>query len=322
MKARRGIIALVVLTVLVLVVMPAVAGTDREKYEEEFERTEKLSQDGKVFLSNLSGDITIATWDRPEVKIYATKSSHATSVEKAKENAAHVTIEVKRRDGQLEIRTKYPERRIKKGLNVSIEYTLTIPKRAHVTINNVSGSIEAEDLGALAKLDTVSGNVKVDGASKGGVFSAVSGNVDLRDVNGDVNARTVSGIVTLGDVSGTVDAETVSGKIKMTNLSRAKSVDINVHSGSITFEGALNPDGRYSFGTHSGNVTLILPNDAAFDFNFRSFSGNLTTDFKVLSEFTGKLKQPRRDVYGEVNGGGADVTVETFSGNAVLEKAD
>jgi DUF4097 and DUF4098 domain-containing protein YvlB len=245
-------------------------------------------------------------------------------MEKAKENAPLVRIEVKRRDGQLDIRTEYPERRIKKGLNVSIEYTLTIPNRAHATINNVSGNVDAEGLGALAKLDTVSGNVTVVGAVKGGVFSAVSGNVDLRDVRGDVNAKTVSGVVYLNDVSGTVDAETVSGSIRMTDLSGVRSADISVHSGSITFEGALNRDGRYSFETHSGDITLILPDDSAFDFNFRSFGGNLRSDFKVLValEVYAKQKHPRRDVYGEVNGGGADVTVETFSGSAIIKKTD
>ncbi|UCF77815.1 MAG: DUF4097 family beta strand repeat protein [Candidatus Eiseniibacteriota bacterium] len=322
MNFSRAIILVAAITVLALSVLPGVSAAEAAKYEETFERTEKLAMDGKVYLSNLSGNVTIVTWDRPDVKIHALKTSRAKSYEEAKERAELVKIEVKRSDGQLQIRTNYPERRIKKQLNVYVAYELTIPNRAHATVSNVSGNIEAQDLGALAKLDTVSGNVIVVGAAEGGVFSAVSGNVDLRDVGEDVNAKTVSGAIRLGKVSGTVNVEAVSGGVELTGLSDAQSANISVHSGDITFEGTLNRDGRYSFRNHSGSITLILPGDTSFDLNVKTFSGNLTSEFKVLSEFEGKLKQPRRDLHGEVNGGGADVTIETFSGNVKLKKAD
>ncbi|KPJ59529.1 MAG: hypothetical protein AMJ46_10980 [Latescibacteria bacterium DG_63] len=322
MKSWRIAIGLAALAVLILMLTVAAAETAKEKYEEKFESTEKLSRDGKVYLSNISGNVRILTWKKSEVKIDALKVSRAGSMEEAKERAALVKIEVKGGDDQLEIRTEYPKRRTKKSLNVSVEYTLTIPDRAEAMVKNVSGNIDAENLGGLAKLETVSGNVTVDGVAEGGVFGAVSGNVNLRNVGGDVDAQTVSGNISLEKVSGRVDAETVSGGVKVKNLSGVKSADIEVHSGTIVFEGALNRDGRYFFQTHSGNITLHLPKDSDFDFNFRSFSGNIHSEFKVIAELQGKLKQLKRDVYGKVGGGGADVTVNTFSGDVRLKKLD
>jgi DUF4097 and DUF4098 domain-containing protein YvlB len=321
MNPRKIAIALAVLVLLAVALAPIAVDAAKEKYEEKFERIEKLSRNGRVYLANLSGNITLRTWNKAEVKIDALKTSRAASMEEAEENAALVTIDVRKKGDQLEIRTKYPERGSKRRqISVSIEYTLTIPDGASVDVDNVSGDIRAEGLGGLAKLETVSGSVTAVDASGGGVFSAVSGNVSLQRVAGDVNAKTVSGKIDLEEVSGTVDAETVSGSVNIKDLSRAKSADVSVHSGAIVVDGPLYRTGRYSFQTHSGSVTLNLPDDAAFDFNFVSFSGDLKSEFKALKTIVDKKGRPKRSAYGQVNEGGADVTVETFSGSVILKK--
>ncbi len=311
------------MVLLTLMVTPSLARADMEKYVDRFEQTEKLAADGKVLLTNISGNVEVQTWDRSEVKIDARKISTASSLEKAEQNAAEVSIDVERRNGLLKIETKYPEgKTYKKNINVSVEYTLTIPARANVTVVTVSGSITAKDLGGLAKLNAVSGNVHVTNATKGGVFGAVSGNVELRDIRGDVEVKNVSGSIELDNVEGDVDVETVSGDVDVTDLSDAESVDINVHSGSITFDGVLNPEGRYSLETFSGPITVRLPKNSAFDFTCKTFAGTITSDFKATVELQGQLKETAKKIRGQVNGGGADLTVETFSGTIRLQKRD
>ncbi|MCK7534176.1 MAG: hypothetical protein MZV63_25715 [Marinilabiliales bacterium] len=59
-----------------------------QKFEEKFSKTEALAANGKLYLSNISGEIAVATWKEAQVKIEAVKTSKASTLEKAKENAA------------------------------------------------------------------------------------------------------------------------------------------------------------------------------------------------------------------------------------------
>ncbi len=316
---HTAIACLVTLLVIVLLGAPAAAASN--KYEEKFSRTEPLAADGKLYLSNISGDIHIQTWTRNEVKIDAVKRSTAGSAEKAKENAERVKIEVHREDGRLKIETEYPEdRTMPKRFNVSVDYTLTVPSRAGVTVNTVSGNIVAGDMAGLAKLTTVSGNIGAKRIQNGGVFTVVSGNIDLKETAGDVAVTDVSGSISLSGLSGSVKGETVSGNVIAEHLSAATSVSLTVHSGDIVFGGSLNPNGRYVLSAHSGRISATLPSDAAFDFTCDTFSGRIQSDFKASAEERSDELPHAREMRGTVNGGGADLTITTFSGPIELRK--
>jgi DUF4097 and DUF4098 domain-containing protein YvlB len=322
MTLKRMTSLVAALALLALVAVPAAAGPDKEKYEEKFQKVEKLAPDGKVYLSNVSGDIKILIWDRDEVNIDAVKVSKADTLEKAKENAALVSIDVDRKDSRLDILTHYPEGFLKekhKNLNVSVNINLTIPAKAEIEVRDVSGDVFAENIGGYAKLQTVSGDVTLAKAAKGGVCNTVSGDLKISDVSGDLKIKAVSGDLTVTSLAGSLNAETVSGDVKLKGMKGAKSIDVNVISGDITFEGALEKDGRFSFQSHSGDIDLYLPENSAFDFSCKTFSGDIRSDFKMIVEMMGSLKGSKRDIRGEVNGGGADLSITSFSGDINLK---
>jgi DUF4097 and DUF4098 domain-containing protein YvlB len=320
--SRIAIACLTSLVALSLLFAPAMAASEAE-YEEEYSKVEPLPADGKVYLMNISGDVEIQTWNRNEVKVNAMKRSTAGSVQKAKANADRLKIEVRREDGRLKIETKYPEGHIElRKFNVSVDYTLTVPARASVTVNTVSGDVLAANMAGLAKLTSVSGDVRAERMKSGGVFTTVSGDVELSQIAGDVEASDVSGDISLSDLSGSVKAETVSGDVVAARLSGARSVSISVHSGEITYDGALNPVGRYAFETHSGPVTVTLPANAAFDFESETFSGSFRSEFKMRGDVDDEGRRHGHDMRVTVNGGGADVSIETFSGSIELRKSD
>jgi len=315
---NAALACLMTLLVLILWSVPAAADNDEAEYEEAFSRTEPLAATGRVDLNNISGDVHIKTWNRDEVKIDAMKRSEAATAEAARKNAARVTIEVTRQTCCLMIETKYPEgRNALKKFNVSVDYTLTVPTGARVVATTVSGDIDASSMAGLAKLTTVSGNVEASKMKNGGVFTSVSGNVRLEESTGDVEVSTVSGEITLSDVSGSVKAEAVSGAVTGEQLAGAELVNVSTHSGDIVYEGSISPEGRYTFESYSGSVSVILPANAEFDFECETFSGHIQSDFRFESETTGKAREHEfdfRSIHGTVNGGGADVTLSSFSG--------
>jgi DUF4097 and DUF4098 domain-containing protein YvlB len=291
----------------------------KEKYEEKFDKTVALAKDGKVDIGNISGDIAVVSWNQDQVKIEALKVSRASSLEKAKENAAKVTIEVVQEGNVLRIETKYPKSDKFWGgesVNVSVEYKLWIPEKAALKANNISGDITAENVGGAASLKAVSGNIQLNKAA-GADCNSVSGNVTVADVIGSAFLKSVSGDVKADRIKGSVEAESVSGEVELVDVSEASTVRVKALSGGVLYRGAISRQGNYSLKSHSGDVALYLPADSAFDFEAETFSGGIESDFEI--KVMGKVSP--KEMSGSVNGGGAVLKVSSFSGDIRLKKS-
>ena len=292
----------------------------KEKYEEKFDKTVALAKDGKVDIGNISGDITVLSWNQDQVKIEALKISQASSLEKAKENAAKVTIEVIPEGSLLRIETKYPKSDKFWGgesVNVSVDYKLWIPEKASLKANNISGDITADAIGGAAALKAVSGDVQLTKAAGGADCNSVSGNVTVANVTGSAFLKSVSGDVKATSVTGSVEAESVSGDIELVEVSESSTVRVKALSGEVLYRGGISKQGNYSLKSHSGNVALYIPADSAFDFEAETFSGGIETDFEI--KVMGKLSP--HSMSGSVNGGGAVLKVSSFSGDIKLKKS-
>jgi len=314
---REWMTALVGLAfVVAFVAAPALA---EEKYEEKFAKTEALAKTGTFYLSNVSGDIEIAVWKEAQVKIEAVKVSKAASLDKAKENAAKVTIEVTKDGDAVRVETKYPKQ---SGgfwggdkISVSVDYKVWVPDQAAVELKSVSGDVVVAALGGKARIDSVSGNVTLQGAA-GAEIKLVSGDLEIGNVGGDAFIKAVSGDITVTKIKGSVEADAVSGDIELRDVSEAQAVDIKTVSGNVVYFGTIKAGGRYELKTHSGDVRMTIPADATFDFEANTFSGAIDTDFEIT--VSGKISP--KEIRGTVGKGGATITLKSFSGDVELKK--
>jgi hypothetical protein len=315
-KARIGIAILACLAFGLTLGTAAAFG--RERYEEKFAKTVALAKDGKVYLVNISGDIEIKSSKEDQVRIEALKVSEASSLEKAKENAALVPIEVTSEAGVVRIETKYPENRGSWGresINVSVDYKIWIPEKASAEVKSVSGDVDTAGIGGQVRVKSVSGDVRVLGAV-GADINVVSGDVTAENIAGDAYLKTVSGTVLATKVKGSVESESVSGDLTLKDVSEARSVSGKTVSGTIAYSGTILPGGNYEFSAHSGNVELRLPAASAFDLEASTFSGVIDSEFQI--QVVGKLSP--KEVHGTVNGGGARIRAKAFSGNVEIKK--
>jgi DUF4097 and DUF4098 domain-containing protein YvlB len=315
---KRSLSLAASLAVLFMLAVGAVQAAD--KFEEKFEKTVPLPKDGKVDITNISGQITVTSWSRGDVKIEAVKYSDASSEAKAKENAAKVTIEVATEGNVVRVETKYPKGGGIFGgesVNVSVEYKLTIPTQAGLKAKNISGNIDAQGLGGHADLEVVSGDITLRSATKGAECNSVSGNVTVTGVTGDVFVKSVSGDVRARQIKGSIDAESVSGELELTEVSEASAVRAKALSGGIVYRGSINKAGTYTLKSHSGDVEMYLPAASAFDFEASTFSGDIASDFAISTE---DVHPSAKELRGVVDGGGAAVKLSSFSGDVRLKK--
>jgi DUF4097 and DUF4098 domain-containing protein YvlB len=309
----------VVLTAACLLAFVAAPALADQKFEEKFEKTVPLTKTGRLFLSNVSGNIEVMTWKDAQVKIEALKVSKADSVDKAKENAAKVTIEVTGGADLVQVETKQPKRMGGfwggDSINVYVDYKVWVPEQAAVEIKSVSGDVHVAPIGGAAKIGSVSGNVELGGAA-GADVDLVSGDLTVSNIAGDVFLKTVSGDIDATGVKGSVEVEAVSGDIKLLDISEAQTVEAKSVSGNITYTGAIKPGGRYEIKAHSGDIRMTIPAGSSFELEANTFSGDIDSEFEI--QVVGKISP--REIHGTVGKGGATLILKSFSGNVDLKK--
>src|SRR5215813_13671099 len=234
---------------------------------EAFSQTYQLAPTGRVRVENINGDVHVSVWDQASVKVDAVKRAYS------QQRLSEVTIDVQSTPDMVRIKTKYPEDRNDENRNhedsfASVEYTLTIPRRAtldgadlvngsldvegvegDVRANLVNGTVAASGLGGEVKLSTVNGGINANVAAlqtaKGVQLNSVNGPIVLvvpAGASADIKASTVHGKIT-NDLGLTVDdgqfvGHSMSGqigsggaRIRLNNVNGS----IDVKSGSSRF---------------------------------------------------------------------------------------
>lgn len=290
------------------------------------EQTDRFSgryrtlRDGRVSIQNISGDITVAAGSGDEVSVEAIKRTR-----RDRSQLDQVRIEVDNAAGRVDVRTLYPRMR---NINVSVDYTVTVPGGVSVELHSVSGSVKVTGVGGAVRAETVSGNVTAAGTPKLEAARSVSGDVSFSGVSTetDVSIGSVSGKVTgRGIKAHGLEFSSVSGDVVIRDVTcdrlGAKSV-----SGAIEYSGTITRSGRYDMNSHSGSVRLALSNPPGFEVNASTFSGSIRSDFPltISGDADRRGGRPRgvnnRSMRATFGDGSATLTLSTFSGNIVIEK--
>jgi hypothetical protein len=284
--------------------MPALAATP-------IDETRPLDPRGHVEIENLKGRIEVKAWDRPEVKI---TGSLGKGVEK-------LQIEGDRQ--RLSVRVKYPNRG---GLGFftgsdktePTDLVLMVPLRADLQIDAVSADVDVTGIASdQLSVNAVSGDIRVAGAPRKVDIDSVSGDMRLTLNSNDVELESVSGDIELqGRLDGEIDAETVSGDIDIRGIeTRLRKVSSATVSGDVNVRTALAANGRMSFESVSGDIRLNLSRDLSATVRGKSFSGDLRAPDATIERPRHGPGASFKHRYGDGDG---EVTIETFSGDAVL----
>ena len=292
---RFIIIVLAILMMTVLFTDNIFAAPDR--VEKVVEESFLLETNGSFSLANIVGNIEVNSWNKEEVKMIVTKSISSWGTDDPEELLNKIEIEISSQPKNLKIHTRYPVLSWVK--NARVDYQLWIPEAASVQLESVSGTIQMGNHLNRVYAKTVSGNIKLNNIKGNTEVKTVSGKVNARQIKGDIKASSVSGNLIFRDCEGMFsDLHSTSGDIEAELVTLEK----NASGMSLT--------------TVSGDINLYLPDDASFDLNIKTVSGEIDTKFKVLVESVKK-----NQLVGEVGAGGFDIELRTVSGDISLLKS-
>lgn len=184
-----------------------------------------------------------------------------------------------------------------------VEYELTVPPDANLTLHSSSGVLHAERL---------RGDIMLEGAGA---------TVDVRDISrAHVHVKTLSGGVSLTNIAGGhVEITSVSGDITLNSVS-GPLVEVNSSSGKILYDGDFGYGGEYSLTSHTGDIDATAPGDASIDVLARSIKGKVSNDFPLQPKHTPFAMKAGTAFAGTMGRAAASVKLLTFSGKIHLKK--
>ena len=184
--------------------------------KESFSKVGKFAATGRLTLENVNGDVTIRTWDRPEIQIDGEKSA------KTAEDLKAIELTIDLTDNHAGIRVRLPKRRgwFGQPIDGRVTFTITLPATASVDgVKTVNSSVFADGLRGTAHIETVNGRIHAEHLAGPAVFRTVNGGLKAQfDVVADqsIALHSVNGSVEVAipaDANAKLSASVVNGGI-------------------------------------------------------------------------------------------------------------
>jgi hypothetical protein len=181
---------------------------------ESLDESRPLSLTGELSLQNTNGSVHVATWSEPRVRIEATKTAvtrHALE---------RIQVEIEGEGDRVLVRTRQPHGGFFFGGAGGVEYHVTVPRGARVSVRNVNGRVEIDGVAGRVEAETVNGSVEAEHLGSEVAASATNGSVEVEmdrvAASGRSRLHTTNGSVRLvlpRDAAAEIEARTVNGGV-------------------------------------------------------------------------------------------------------------
>lgn len=270
------------------------------------ERSHSLDADGTVSISNVSGEVTVTGWDRPEVRITGSLG----------EGAKPLIVEGDNHHLKIKVEAKGSGGWFNWGSDSRMKPTtlkVFLPTGADINVNVVSANARLDSLnGGKISVGSVSGQVHVSVDSPEVSVDSVSGNVTLGGKLAHVSINTVSGDVIAPMVGERGKLESVSGDITVGG-GPFERMNASTVSGDLDVRGSMARSGKMNIETMSGDVSVRLPESTSARVNASTFSGDI--DSNLGQTTSSRSHGPGSELSARIGKGEGTISLQSFSGD-------
>lgn len=249
------------MTVFLLASLMAAGGVQGS--EGAISYTADLPSGASIVISNSNGDITVESWDSPEVLVeYRLRGTDMTAAD---------PVEVLRSGDEGLIFSVGSGDWAAGSLENTVDFIVKIPG--------------GEDISIIT--ETFSGNINVSSISGSSLVEVVSGSAHLEGLEGDLRVNVVSGSIDIIDASGLRAVNIVSGTLRASLSELSGDVLITSVEGAVELE--LPADVNLLASTFGGNIDMpfadirdeLVGTSARYDgggstVNVETYSGDIT----------------------------------------------
>jgi len=221
--------------------------------------------EGQVEIIDISGQIEIVGWDRPQIAVSGTIGDRVERVD-LNSDGDHATV-----------RVVLPSLSLSGGSGAA-NLVVHVPQKSSVRGSLVSAALETRDLLGEQRLRTVSGAIKAH-LLHGGSVNSVSGDVHV-SVGGTegVEIETISGDAHVDGATVGLRVQSVSGDLTI-QLGSFAAVRVKTISGEVHFGGSMGAGGRFEAESVSGELEIRFASAPAADFDIESHTGEIANCF-------------------------------------------
>ncbi|ASU82366.1 hypothetical protein CDO52_05785 [Nocardiopsis gilva YIM 90087] len=119
-----------------------------------------------------------------------------------------------------------------------VDYVIGVPEGTTVSVESMSGEIDAMSVAGDLKLKTTSGGIEAEGVRGDVTAASASGDIEAEGVEGNIDLQTSSGGIEASGSGDSARAESTSGTVELSDFS-AKSVEARSTSGGVEVGGGF-----------------------------------------------------------------------------------
>ena len=264
--------------------------------------TVAIAPNARIQIQNFAGSVTIHAWDRAAVRISVGPSRRD-------------EVRVRTREGAMEITTIS-----RSGVPAPHDYEITVPSRASLDVGGTYTDIRIDGVHGSVSATTVQGVVSLNGGDGAISLKSVEGPVSVQNARGRIEVNGVNKGLTLTNIDGAIAAETVNGTIVLDSITSADVEAVTVNGG-VKYDGTITDRGHYRFGSHSGTITVAIPERANATIAAVTYQGTFSSQFALPSSSSDRTPDgSRRRASVVIGDGSARIEAESFQGSIVLTR--
>lgn len=278
--------------------------------QQQISHSGAVAADVAVEIFNVAGTVRVTGWDRQEVRVQGTLGQGVEGL--AFENdhdGVEIRVEIPRR------RRRDPQRRVG-----DTHLEIMVPRGASLEIETLAASISVDGVDGEVRMESSAGGITYAGGALRVEADTAAGDIEIIATadGADIDVEGVAGNVLVQFTSGNVTAGTLTGNVRIIGGRISEGCFESV-SGTLYFEGEIGAGAELDFENFDGNIELLIPADSAAEFDISTYNGSIETEFG----FEGRLLErysPEQQAEFTLAAGGANVSIETFSGKVAVRR--
>lgn len=192
-----------------------------------------------------------------------------------------------------------------------------VPRGVRLVVNTRSADVDVQEFAGDVEVTTQSGTLQLAGVRGRVIVESVSGDITITGAPSSVRITTVSGDIGIRGARGDVEVHTTSGDVRIDG-ERIPRLLVESMNADVDFDGSFTDGARVQLSTHSGDVTLRLPESQRGRIELSTVSGDFTAGFPLTMApnnipSSGRGRATRRYELG--SGGTSQIDISTFSGD-------
>jgi DUF4097 and DUF4098 domain-containing protein YvlB len=218
---------------------------------------------------------------------------------------------------QIDIEVRFPRHIFQMNWNNRrVDIELRVPRNADLDLHTGDGNVDVQGVKGTLLLHTGDGNLNLSELQGTLRAETGDGNIDMRNVRGELTLHTGDGRIDVTGTDGSLNAETGDGRVRVNG--RFDVLDLRTGDGGIEASAAEGSklEANWRLNTGDGNLTLRLPSSIAADVELKTNDGSIDFDMPV----TVSGRAGRREIHGQINGGGKLLSLKTGDGSIRLER--